>query len=469
VADLLADAELIKAARDGDAQAYAELYRRHHRSALRFARSLAGPPSDAEDVAADAFARVLAAIKTGKGPNEAFRPYLLSAVRNICHDQARRAAREPPVAELPPLTLGMPFIDTMLVKDESRLIASAFSELPERWQLVLWHTEVEGEKPAEVAALLGISPNAVAALAYRAREGLRERYLKAHLGSTTDDRCRQTVERLAAYTRNKLSRADAQRVRHHLDDCGRCRLLFVDLADINSRLGVVLGPIVLGGAAGLLAAKGAPGVGSVVGWILARIGPNAGAALAVAGGVATVTLAIPADPVAPPAVAAPALTAPHVEPTTTASSPATTLDPAPSIGADDAAVRGTPDHPTPPAKLTVRLQVKSLSRGGPGVLELDVTNATTGADATTVNVTATLSLPDGVTLRARGAGDGWTCTTTNGVITCEREGLKPGRQTPALIQVWASKDAAGGVPSAHVSGPGVTPVTVVADGGLPAE
>jgi RNA polymerase sigma factor (sigma-70 family) len=460
VADLLADAELIKAARAGDALAYAELYRRHHSSALRFARSLAGPPSDAEDIAADAFARVLAAIKTGKGPNEAFRPYLLSAVRNICHDQARRAAREPPVAELPPLTLGMPFIDPILAKDESRLVATAFSELPERWQVVLWHTEVEGEKPAEVAALLGISANAVAALAYRAREGLRERYLKAHLGSATDDRCQLTVDRLAAYTRNKLSRADAQRVRQHLDGCGRCRLLFVDLADINSRLGVVLGPTVLGSAAGLLASKGAPGVGaSVVGWILARIGPQAGAALAVAAGVTTVTLAVPADPIAPPAMAAPAPAATPSGPTTTAPT-IVTLDPSSSPSPSPS--------PTikPLIKLTVRLQVKSLSRGGPGILELDVTNSTTGADAVTVGVTATLSLPDGVTLRAHGAGDGWTCTANNAVITCERDGLKPGQQSPAIIQVWASKTAAGGVPSALVSGPGVTPVTVMADRGL---
>jgi hypothetical protein len=83
-----------------------------------------------------------------------------------------------------------------------------------------------------------------------------------------------------------------------------------------------------------------------------------------------------------------------------------------------------------------------------------------------VNVTATLSLPAGVTLRTRGAGNGWTCATTDGTITCERDGLKPGQGSPAVIQVWASMDAASGVPSALVSGPGITPVTVAADGGL---
>ena len=43
--------------------------------------------------------------------------------------------------------------------------------------MVLWHTEVEGQRPAEVAPLLGMSPNSVSALAYRAREGLRQAFV----------------------------------------------------------------------------------------------------------------------------------------------------------------------------------------------------------------------------------------------------------------------------------------------------
>jgi hypothetical protein len=319
----------------------------------------------------------------------------------------------------------------------------------------------------------------VAALAYRAREGLREHYLKAHLGSATDERCQATVDRLAAYARNKLSRADAQRVRQHLEGCGRCRLLFVDLTDINSRLGAVLGPIVLGNAVGLLAAKGAPVAGaSIVAWIVARFGvpaSAASAALAVAAGIATVTLTIPADPIPPPAVAAPYSTSPAVGPVVAEPSLAA-LDPASSAGTAEPTATGTPGQSTPgpdgpPAprpsiKLIVHLAIGSLSRGHAGSLVLAVTNPATRADAATVNVTATLSVPAGVTLRTRGAGNDWTCATTDGAITCERDGLKPGQGSPAVIQIWADADAASGVPSAVVSGPGITPVTVSSDGGL---
>ena len=40
---------------------------------------------------------------------------------------------------------------------ESGLAARAFARLPERWQTVLWHTEVEQECPADVAPVLGLT------------------------------------------------------------------------------------------------------------------------------------------------------------------------------------------------------------------------------------------------------------------------------------------------------------------------
>ena len=44
------------------------------------------PPDVADDIVAEAFARVLAAIRAGGGPDRAFRGYLLAAVRNVAND-----------------------------------------------------------------------------------------------------------------------------------------------------------------------------------------------------------------------------------------------------------------------------------------------------------------------------------------------------------------------------------------------
>ncbi|MGH9038034.1 MAG: RNA polymerase sigma factor, partial [Acidimicrobiia bacterium] len=63
---------------------------------------------------------------------------------------------------------------------EQHLVSQAFQTLPARWRTVLWLTAVEGLSPVEVAGRIGLTPAAVAALAYRSRQGLRRAYLQLH-------------------------------------------------------------------------------------------------------------------------------------------------------------------------------------------------------------------------------------------------------------------------------------------------
>src|SRR3954471_3651583 len=74
------DAELIARVRNGDLEAYGELYVRHHYAAERMARQLV-PANDADDLASEAFAKVLDALRVGGGPDVSFRAYLLTTVR----------------------------------------------------------------------------------------------------------------------------------------------------------------------------------------------------------------------------------------------------------------------------------------------------------------------------------------------------------------------------------------------------
>lgn len=168
------DAELIARARTGDTAAYAVLHGRHHDAAVATARALRRDPHDVEDLVHEAFVRVLAALRGGGGPTEAFRPYLLTTLRHVAYDRTRRARETPTApAEVGEVAWVDPHDDDA---DRDRLVA-AFARLPPRWRSVLWHTAVEGRRPADVAELLGLRPNAVSALAYRARAGLREAYL----------------------------------------------------------------------------------------------------------------------------------------------------------------------------------------------------------------------------------------------------------------------------------------------------
>ena len=193
--DADADDVLITRVRGGDLDAYGVLFERHRASALRLARSLSNGP-DADDLVSDAFAKVLATLQKGGGPDLAFRAYLLTAVRRLHVDRIRAQSRATPTDDIAALDSGEPFSDTAVAAFESGAAARAFRSLPERWQMVLWHLEVEQQKPADIAPMLGMSPNAVAALAYRAREGLRQAFVQMHATDEVPPQCREVRDQL---------------------------------------------------------------------------------------------------------------------------------------------------------------------------------------------------------------------------------------------------------------------------------
>ncbi|WP_163570502.1 RNA polymerase sigma factor [Fodinicola feengrottensis] len=249
------DAELITAAaRAGDTGAFETLYRRHSEAAQRYAMSLTHNPADRDDLVSEAFAKVLSTLRNGGGPDLAFRSYLLSAVRNTFYDRTRRDRRLEVTDDMERHDRGVAFTDTVVEGLERTLAARAFATLPERWQMVLWHTEVEGDSPAEVAPLLGLTPNGVAALAYRARERLRQAYLSVHVADAPQttvvagSTCGWTAERLGARVRGGLSNREATKIDAHLHDCAQCKLLYAELGELNSSLRNVLGPLILGTA-----------------------------------------------------------------------------------------------------------------------------------------------------------------------------------------------------------------------------
>ena len=372
-----ADAELISAVRGGDADAYGDLFDRHVTAARRLARQLV-PPADAEDLVSEAFAKVLSLLQRGQGPDLAFRAYLLTAIRRLHVDRIRANARVQPTDDLEPFDPGVPFRDTAVEGFENAAAAKAFASLPERWQAVLWHTEVEGQKPAEVAVLLGMSANSVSALAYRAREGLRQAFLTMHLQELEDDACAWTHQNLGAYVRNGISRRDATKVEHHLTECRRCTALYLELTEVNSNLSGLLAPLLLGGAAAAYAGSStglAAGLASLKAGILVLLDRGkdfvaAHAPASAAAGVATVVAVgggaflMTQDPQpapAPPTAAGPdrsesgAQGAPqhgrdrHARPERRSSSPASRMDGTrPASSAEPSAVAPAPAPPPAP-------------------------------------------------------------------------------------------------------------------------
>lgn len=243
------DAELIERARSGDTRAFGELWRRHYRSAARVARQFTSS-IDADDLVSEAYARIYQRVLAGGGPTGAFRPYLYTTIRNLASSWGA-ASRDVQVDIIED------FEDDRIPDDpaawalDRTLTARAFRSLPERWQTVLWYTEVEGMDPHEVAPLMGMTANGVAALSYRAREGLRKAWLQAHVSdATASGECQWAMSRLGEKARDGLSNRDRERLTIHLADCAKCTIVSEEVDEVGSHLAMVLLPLLLGGVAG---------------------------------------------------------------------------------------------------------------------------------------------------------------------------------------------------------------------------
>ncbi|HVL92772.1 MAG TPA: sigma-70 family RNA polymerase sigma factor, partial [Acidimicrobiales bacterium] len=265
------DAELTGRAADGEVAAFEELYRRHVGAAWRVAQAVTGNVHDAADAVSDAFTRVFQALPARLREGDHFRPYLLTSTRNAAIDVLRRSGRLSPTEaeQMDRPAVGNEPAELMVGDADSSMVTRAFRSLPERWRSVLWLTEVEGIPPREAAGVLGLSPNGVAQLAVRARAGLRERFLQAHLGEgEVLTECRSTVDRLGAYVAGGLAPRDVAKVDQHLAGCAACTGRQAQLAEISPAL---LRRAALPLPAGLAAMV-------IARWELAGTGAGAGAA-----------------------------------------------------------------------------------------------------------------------------------------------------------------------------------------------
>jgi len=222
--------------RAGEDSAFGELFSRHSSAVYRLALGLVNDRSEADDLTAEAFFRVLQAIRRGSGPVDNVRGYLLIVARRVAWEWSMRR-RDVPVSDEELTHRAPASFDTVSALPERNLIRRAFRSLPERWRKVLWKMEVEGERPAAVATNFGLSPNATAALARRARQGLRAAYLQAHLadegGATA---CRSILEKLGAYTAGSTSGIERRRIHAHLGSCASCTTVHAELRDVCSGL-----------------------------------------------------------------------------------------------------------------------------------------------------------------------------------------------------------------------------------------
>ncbi len=159
---------------NGDLAAFGQLVSRHQSSAWNAAYRFLGNAADAEDIAQEAFLKILDAADRYR-PTASFRTYLYRIVARLCFDLSRRkrVRRHEPLSDL--AANGPSPEGDLIVDERAAAVRQALDALPaaQRMAVVLRYYEDLGYR--EIAAVLKTTLKGAERLLARARATLEDR------------------------------------------------------------------------------------------------------------------------------------------------------------------------------------------------------------------------------------------------------------------------------------------------------
>jgi RNA polymerase sigma-70 factor (ECF subfamily) len=190
------DRRLVEKARQGDTAAYAELVRRYERRAYGVAYGMLRNPSDAQDVAQDAFIKAYRYLGRFKG-TASFYTWLYRIVVNLCIDHLRKRSRSAqveyddrlgrpdnetePGADLKPSTLDSNPQKALARRELAEAMQKGLDTLSEKHRAVLVLRELEGLSYKEMAEVMKCSKGTIMSRLFHARKKMQE-FLREYLG-----------------------------------------------------------------------------------------------------------------------------------------------------------------------------------------------------------------------------------------------------------------------------------------------
>ena len=180
--ELMLRAEL-PAARRGSHEAYGRIVRACQNTVTAIALAITGDVQASEDIAQEAFLSAWQQLDRLRN-SASFLPWLRQITRNLARDWLRAQAQRPLSGEAAEIAIGMaadpsPEPADRLLRGEAEAAAEdIISALPEDSREVLLLFYREGQSSRQVAALLGLSDEAVRKRLSRARASVREDLLQ---------------------------------------------------------------------------------------------------------------------------------------------------------------------------------------------------------------------------------------------------------------------------------------------------
>jgi len=312
-----------------DTAAYARIYEEQQPRLVAYARSLTKSSWAAEDLVAEAHFRVWRRLSAGHEIDNV-PAYLMTTVRHLAATVGSNSARETPQDPQDGQERSERVVSQSRHVDDPAeqvssvdLLVRVLSQLPDRWVKALWLAEAEGQPLAAIGPQIGtgIKEGATAVLLHRAREGMRQAFLREQPGVPDSTACEPYWVRMPAYVRGTATRRQSDQLLAHADTCDDCRHRLALLMRTNDRLPALVGPallvLVVGGTGKYLLSFAAGSVGAST--ALGAVAGQGGGVLhavrhAVAGGSKVPkAIAVSAGAAAAAVVVTLALTSPQVQ------------------------------------------------------------------------------------------------------------------------------------------------------------
>lgn len=168
---MLDDSELMLAVKQGDLQAFEQIVLRYQSVAWRAAYRFCGDRTAAQDIAQEAFLRILDAVPEYT-PSASFKTYLLRVVAHLCIDYARKKQPEftedlPEPASRAPAAEGL-----LMMRERWEKIQAALNRLTPEQRIVIILRYYEDLRYQEIAAIMKTSEKSVERLLARGRSAL---------------------------------------------------------------------------------------------------------------------------------------------------------------------------------------------------------------------------------------------------------------------------------------------------------
>lgn len=175
MSDAERDDDLVRRFRDGDAEAFTELVRRHQQRVYSLCLRVLGDADAAADVAQDTFVTVLRKLDGFRG-DAAFTTWLHRVTVNACYDELRRKKRRPMLHVVaddgPQHEPGPPILDHADEVAGTRDAAAALASIPEEFRMALVLADVQDMAYDRIAQVLDVPVGTVKSRVHRGRLAL---------------------------------------------------------------------------------------------------------------------------------------------------------------------------------------------------------------------------------------------------------------------------------------------------------